>query len=316
MSIAILGGSGFIGTRLASALQAAGEPLRILDRHPSPGFAASSRTLDLRDAAATQAALAGSTTVVDLAASAHERLPPDDYQYEADSAARLASVTAAADAAGVRRVLLLGSVSVYGPDQPGADETARLDPRTPYARSKLAAEQAWSRWQAQAPAQRRLVRLRACVVFGEGHRGNVQRLISALRRGRFLMVGDGSNHKSIAYVGNLIAAIRHLLDGPAGDLCFNYADPPAPSTAELLAEIRAQLPLRPLPPRIPPALALAGAGLLDAATRLGGRGGVQTSRLRSFLADTRIDCTRLDATGFRRPFTWQDGLRRTLAADQ
>ena len=316
MSIAILGGSGFIGTHLASALQAAGEPLRLLDRHPSPRFAALGHPLDLRDAAATRAAVAGCTALVDLAASAHERLRPGDTRYEADSAARMASVVAAAESAGVRRVLLLSSVAVYGPDQPGADEGARPDPRTPYARSKLAAEQAWSRWQAAAPAQRRLVRLRACVVFGEGHRGNVQRLVSALRRGRFVLVGDGRNRKSIAYVGNLVAAIRYLLDGPAEDVCFNYADPPAPSTAELLALIRAGLPPHRAPLRLPAALALAGARLLDVPARLRGQGGVTATRLRSFLADTRVDCSRLDACGFQRPCTWQQGLQRTLAAER
>jgi GlcNAc-P-P-Und epimerase len=314
VTIAVLGGSGFIGAHLVQHLRRAGAAVVALDRHPLPYGLPGGRLLDLRDRVATGDALAGCRAVVDLAAAAHEGLASDDRAYEADSLQRLHSVIAAASAAGVRCVLLQSSVSVYGPAQPGADETARLDPRTPYARSKLAAEAAWSAWQAAAPARRRLVRLRACVVFGEGHRGNVQRLISALARGRFAMVGEGSNRKSIAYVGNLVAAIAFLLDGAPGDLLFNYADTPAPSVAELVARIRALLPGCPPPRRVPTWSALLAARSSDRACRLRGRPAAHVARLRSFLADTRIDARQLHAAGFQPPWEWAEGLQRTIAA--
>ncbi|MBL3955904.1 NAD-dependent epimerase/dehydratase family protein, partial [Bacteroides thetaiotaomicron] len=54
--------------------------------------------------------------------------------------------------------------------------------------------------------------LRPTVIFGEGNRGNVYNLLRQITSGRFLMVGDGENRKSMAYVGNVVAFIAFLIE--------------------------------------------------------------------------------------------------------
>lgn len=43
--------------------------------------------------------------------------------------------------------------------------------------------------------------VRPTVIFGERNRGNVYNLLHHISQGKFLMVDDGNNKKSMAYVG-------------------------------------------------------------------------------------------------------------------
>ena len=49
-------------------------------------------------------------------------------------------------------------------------------------------------------SRKKLVIIRPTVIFGEGNRGNVFNLINAIASKKFVMFGDGSNKKSMAYV--------------------------------------------------------------------------------------------------------------------
>ena len=50
------------------------------------------------------------------------------------------------------------------------------------------------------------------MIFGERNRGNVYNLLKQISGGKFLMVGKGNNRKSMAYVGNIVAFIRFLIE--------------------------------------------------------------------------------------------------------
>ena len=50
-----------------------------------------------------------------------------------------------------------------------------------------------------------LIIVRPTVIFGEGNRGNVYNLFKQIASNKFLMVGDGNNKKSLAYIGNVVA---------------------------------------------------------------------------------------------------------------
>jgi nucleoside-diphosphate-sugar epimerase len=49
-----------------------------------------------------------------------------------------------------------------------------------------------------------IVILRPALVFGENDRGNFYKMIDAIFKNRFFIIGDGNNKKSIIYVENLI----------------------------------------------------------------------------------------------------------------
>lgn len=315
MRITVIGGSGFIGTHLVAALRDAGHAVSIVDKLPSARFPTLVRIGDVRDADAMHAALADCDCAIDLAAEHRDDVrPPSLYDEVNVGGAR--NIVAAARAHGVRRLVFVSSVAVYGLDQPLVDESAPLRPASPYGRSKVAAEAEYRAWAATAPGTHSLLVLRPCVVFGEGNRGNVHTLIDHLQRRRFVMVGRGDNRKSMAYVGNLVAFLCSQLEPDPGVRTLNYADKPDLRTDDLVERIRALLPnAAPAPPRVPYALALAGGFVFDALTALRGKpSAIGSARIRRFRADTTVSTHALQQLGFRPPWTLDEGLQRMIAS--
>ena len=98
---------------------------------------------DVRDRAAVAAAVRGCDRVLHLAAIASVvRSFDDPATTAAVNVDGTANVLAAASAEGARRVVLASSCAVYGAAaEPPVAETAATHPESPYARSKLAAEE-------------------------------------------------------------------------------------------------------------------------------------------------------------------------------
>lgn len=312
MRITVIGGSGFIGTHLVTALRDAGHAVRIFDKAPSLAHPALAVLGDVRDAVAVADALAHCDCAIDLAAEHRDDVYPASLYAEVNvGGAR--NIVAAAHQHGVRRLVFASSVAVYGLDQPRADETAPLRPASDYGRSKMQAEAVYAAWAAESP-ERALLVVRPSVIFGEGNRGNVFTLIDHLRRRRFVMVGRGQNRKSMGYVGNLVAFLASQLDATPGVRTVNYADAPDLRTAELVEHIRTRLSLPP-PPRVPLPVALAGAALLDVLAAVRGRPfAIGRTRVRRFCAETTIATEALQRLGFHAPVSLEDGLARMIAS--
>ena len=313
MRIAVIGGSGYIGTRLAAALARGGHDVRVYATSTGRLDPASVAPLDVRDADALARALAGADCAINLAAPAPDA--PGAAPHDAISVGGAIHLARAADANDVRRLVFLSTVAVYGLDRPLARETAPLRPFDDYGRGKARAEAIYTQWAA-ADARRALTIVRPSAVFGEGGGGNVCALIEHLRRGRFVMAGDGGNRKSIAYVDNLVDfVVARLADAP-GPQVYNYADKPDLTTRELIAKIRALLP-EPgrAPARVPYALALAGGYAGDALAALVRRPfALSGARVRKFRAETTVATDAALATGFVARVTLDDALARTVAS--
>jgi len=58
--------------------------------------------------------------------------------------------------------------------------------------------------------------------LGEQNRGNVYNLLRKVASGKFLMVGNGKNVKSIMYVENVAAFIEYNLNNGSGEHPYNY----------------------------------------------------------------------------------------------
>lgn len=311
MEVLITGGSGFIGTRLIEDLLEAGHKVVNLDIRQSSSFPQLTTLGDVRDPEAVMAAATGVDAIVHLAAEHRDDVRPVELYFDVNRGGAR-QVISAAEANNVKKIVFTSSVAIYGLNVGEPEETSPPRPFNAYGRSKLEAEQIFSEW-ATKEADRSLIIVRPCVVFGENNRGNVHTLLKQIETGRFLTIGDGANRKSMAYVRNVSQFLISCLKFQSGVQVFNYADKPDISTRELLKTACAALGVK-LPPRIPYALGLAAGYTFDVLASVSQKSfPVSSVRVRKFCADTRIGTKRLEALGWQPSYTLEDGLRRMIA---
>ena len=311
--IALVGGSGFIGRSLASALRQAGHEVTSVDLAQAPDGTAFRRA-DVQDGDGLTAALEGAEVVYNLAAVHRDDVKPVT-RYDEVNAGGAANVCGACRRLGIKRLIFTSTAAVYGvAAPPEVTEQHAPAPFNAYGRSKLRAEHLHRDWQAEAPKARSLVIVRPTAVFGEGNRGNVYQLVHQLDAGRFLMVGNGRNRKSIAYVGNVSAFLAAALDCGPGSHLFNYVDKPDLSTRELVETILQALGREPrVRLRVPFAVGYFGGLICDLAAALTGAAlPVSAVRIRKFCSTTTFSGARVQATGFRPPYSLQEGLLKTI----
>ena len=309
--IDLVGGSGFIGTRLASRLERAGSPFRILDKAPSGRFPTAHRFADVRDIESLRAGLGGGP-IVNLAAEHRDDVRPVSL-YNEVNVQGAKNICHVACEKGVTRIIFTSTVAVYGFAAPGTDETGAIAPFNDYGRSKYQAEEVFRHWQQEDPANRSLVIVRPTVVFGEHNRGNVYNLLKQLASRRFVMVGEGRNFKSMAYVENAVAFLEYSLSFGPGVAVYNYVDQPDFDMNHLITTVRKELGIEGKDRiRIPYGAGMAVGYLFDLAASLAGRSfPVSSVRVRKFCATTQFDST-VAETGFRAPVHLVDGLKNTV----
>lgn len=311
VEVVVVGGSGFIGTRLCARLEAAGRTFAIIDRGVGSAYPNESSVAEVGSSAFGEA-VPSSAAIVNLAAEHRDDVRPTS-RYEEVNVGGARAVCAAASLNDVRVIVFSSSVAVYGDVAECTDERAVPKPANPYGRSKLAAEQVYRQWQAEDPCRRTLVVVRPAAVFGEGGRGNVNLLLSQVAASRFVMVGAGHNVKSLAYVENVAAFIEFALSFPRGVHVYNYVDKPDLAVHELIAFVRGEAGKSPRARmRVPYAAAYLVGGLFDVARSVSKRPfAISSQRVRKFAASTQFG-TAVGETGFVPPVPLRDGLAATV----
>ncbi len=213
----------------------------------------------------------------------------------------------------VRTIVFTSSVAVYGFAEIGTDESGKIAPFNDYGRTKHEAEQILRRWQSESPAERTLVIVRPTVVFGERNRGNVFNLLRQIASGRFVMVGDGANRKSMAYVENVAAFIEHTISFRPGVHVYNYVDKPDFAMNSLVGTVNRLLgkPEK-IRVRLPFFVGYAIGKVCDLfAAATGKKFPISAIRVRKFCANSVYD-TAIDSTGFVAPFPLEEALQKTV----
>ena len=309
--IELIGGSGFIGTRLAERLKNQSMPFQILDKAPSSAFPEAYRWVDVRDVGSLREQMHGGP-VINLAAEHRDDVRPFSlYQDVNVQGAR--NVCQVAREKGVCTIVFTSTVAVYGLAPANTDEQGVINPFNEYGRTKWDAEQVYREWHAEDPKNRTLVIVRPTVVFGEQNRGNVYNLLRQIASGRFVMVGAGRNVKSMAYVENIAAFLEHSLSFAPGCHVYNYVDKPDFDMNSLIGTVRAQLGLSGgIGVRLPYAVGLGAGYLFDLAAWMTRRSfPVSSVRVRKFCATTKFAAS-IERTGFVAPVSLQEGLSRTV----
>ena len=314
MNITLIGGSGFVGTRLLGLLGEQPEKytLRNIDKRQSHFFPHVTQLADVRDAEALREKIAGSDVVVLLAAEHRDDVSPVSLYYDVNVGG-MKNVLEAMLATGVRRLVFTSSVAVYGLNKENPDETHPADPFNHYGKSKWQAEEVLQQWHAEHP-DLNIGIMRPTVIFGERNRGNVFNLLRQISSGRFLMIGGGRNRKSMAYVGNIVSFIRFLIDEKTeGYNVYNYVDKPDFTMNELVFHVSEVLGKHIPTTHVPYWLGMLGGKCFDlraAITRK--KLTISSVRVKKFCATTQFDARKAHASGFSAPYTLGQGLERTL----
>ena len=193
----VTGASGFLGRRVCSRLAAHGT-VRALMRSPVDGPWDAVDPVDLAKDPPPPGALAGVDTVIHLAARTHAVNESGDTEelYRAINVDGTRRLLEAAKTAGVRRFVFVSSVKAMGEGGDGVqDETATPVPATWYGKTKRAAETMAMEgdWTPET------VVLRPALMYGMGVSGNVERMIDAVRSGRFPPVPEVGNSRSMVH---------------------------------------------------------------------------------------------------------------------
>ena len=156
---------------------------------------------------------------------------------------------AAARECSVPQVVALSSIAVYGPQTQTADEDTVPAPDTPYGVSKLARGRGSVASGPQPTAAPSAVVLRLAAVYGPSVKGNYERLVRALARGRFVPVGDGNNARTLVFEDDAAQAILLAASRPdATGGIFNVTDGGIHTVREIVEAIARALGRR--PPRL------------------------------------------------------------------
>lgn len=309
--ITVIGGSGFVGTRLIEMLKDRNELLNI-DKQSSHFHNDITVIGNVLDVDSIKKNLEGVDVVVLLAAEHRDDVSPTQKYYDVNvEGAR--NVLAAMDAVGVKRIVFTSSVAVYGLNKENPNETHIADPFNHYGKSKWQAEEVLRGWQSK-DQDRNLTIIRPTVIFGERNRGNVYNLLRQIATGKFLMIGSCENKKSMAYVGNIVALIKFCIEHKvSGYDVFNYVDKPDFTMNQLVDHVGKVLNKKVPSFHIPYFIGMLGGYCFDLLAFITRRKfAVSSVRVKKFCATTQFDATHIYDSGFKPSFTLGEGLERTL----
>jgi len=315
MSIIVSGGSGFIGTQFCRLLSEGSNAFRIIDKVPSASFPLQSHQVDICDLAALLPVAEGSA-IVHLAAEHRDDVRPVS-RYDKVNVEGTRNIVKVAEAKGVEQIVFTSSVAVYGFAPPDTGEDGKIAPFNDYGRTKLEAEQVLIAWQQRDPERRMLAIVRPTVVFGPGNRGNVYNLLRQINSGFFVMIGNGRNRKSMAFVDNVAAFLLCCLRLQPGIHLHNYVDKPDFDMNTLVAQVRGDLRGKPaVGVRLPLWFGMALGHVADLVARVANRSlPISAIRVRKFTSNTCFLSSAYGVAGFQAPVRIQDGLSKTLLTE-
>ena len=212
MKVTMIGASGFVGTRLLNLLKDYPKEYECknVDLLPSHFFNDLTVIGDVRDQVSMDKELKGADIVILLAAQHRDDVTPISLYYDTNVGG-MKSTLNAMERNGCKRIIFFSSVAVYGLNKVNPDEEHPKDPFNHYGKSKWQAEQVLQEWY-KTHQDWNINIIRPTVIFGERNRGNVYNLLKQISSGKFLMVGKGDNKKSMAYVGNIVAFVKYMMD--------------------------------------------------------------------------------------------------------
>lgn len=307
MNILLTGANGFLGSRLATALQS----------KPDVSLtAAMRRRIEIPTAHIVEVqgldtntnwstALINQQVVIHAAARAHimkDEVADPFAEYRRVNVDGTLNLARQAAVAGVKRFIFISSIKVNGEqtplDQPfTADDTPA--PEDAYGISKWEAEQGLQQLASETGME--VVIIRPPLVYGPGVKGNFASMTKLVAKGLPLPLGAIHNQRSLVAVDNLVDLIITCIDHPAAaNQLFLAGDGQDLSTTELLRGVSLAMgkPARLIP--VPSSLLMLGATLLG-----------KKAVAQRLLGSLQVDIAKArEVLGWEPPVSVKEGLKR------
>lgn len=309
MKVLVAGGSGFIGSRFCTRIEKSDHVFEILDKSPSLSFSDQVTIVDVRFPIEIPST---ADVIINLAAEHRDDVYPLSL-YDETNVNGAINICELARQIKINKIIFTSSVAVYGFAPLGTNEQGQIMPFNDYGRTKWEAEQVYKEWQAEDSKNRTLVIVRPTVVFGERNRGNVFNLLKQIASGKFVMVGDGLNRKSMAYVENVAAFLEYSMSFKQGVHIYNYIDKPDFSMNHLVGHVNKLLGRSSeIGVRLPYLVGLFIGKVFDMGAKLAGRKfSISSIRVKKFCANSVYESA-ISKTGFVPPVNLMDAIEKTV----
>ncbi len=312
IKLLVIGGSGFIGTRLCNMLSRKCINFLIIDKNISQIFPEQSILGDITRSTFANNSFDDFSAIINLAAEHKDNVYPISL-YDEVNVKGARNICDFARACNIKKIIFTSSVAVYGFAPVGTNESGVIAPFNDYGRTKWGAEQVYRQWQAEDPLNRTLVIVRPTVVFGERNRGNVFNLLRQIASGRFVMVGDGLNRKSMAYVENVAAFLRYSLNFRPGIHIYNYVDKPDFTMNALVVHVNKLLgKSAKIKFRLPFTLGLLIGSCFDFVAKISDKKfPISAIRVKKFCSNSVYESA-IESTGFMPPVPLMEAIEKTV----
>ena len=189
-------------------------------------------TVDMIDGTWREKSFAGYDAVFHVAGIAHQKETKENaqsyYKINRDLAIEVAKK---AKAEGVKQLVFLSSMSVYGMETGVITRETVPAPKSNYGRSKLQAEEGIVPLRSDSFA---VAVLRPPMVYGEGCKGNYQTLVSFARK--LPVFANYKNQRSMIHIDNLSEFVKKAIDN-CYDGLYLPQDPEYVCTCKMVQDI-------------------------------------------------------------------------------
>ncbi|MBN1183763.1 MAG: NAD-dependent epimerase/dehydratase family protein [Bacteroidales bacterium] len=244
MKIAITGGTGCLGHPLLERLIDHGHDIRllVLPNEPIREFIKQNVTI-VRGVLSSKNDLNYLTkeceVVFHLAGKVHSvpKTQKEEDEFFRINVQGTENIIRASNENKIKRIIFYSTVGVYGRDADfHGDEFSKCNPTNVYAKSKYLAEQLVLKNSLNGGSEG--VVLRFPVVYGVGDRGNVAKLIDAVRKKYFVFLGKGDAKRSMISAKNTAkAAVLAAIEPEASSQVFCVTDGKDYSINQLIESI-------------------------------------------------------------------------------